>query len=193
MRTTPSSGRECRRGPFARPWEVRCPRAGTLDHGERGTGKNGKTQRAAEFRNPRPAKRPKPDPARPYREDGKRRLPHMRQAFAPGPVFWLRTFRRSPSHPARWGVQPAQTVAYDRSQWRSSQRRVRVGFSPTSLRGAHAPLAYCRPRARVILTRSSSQCKAAACKSARSQETSIDTSLCGRMPPHASQADKTML
>jgi hypothetical protein len=25
-------------------------------------------------------------------------LSHVRQVFAPGPVFWLRTFRRSPSH-----------------------------------------------------------------------------------------------
>ena len=25
--------------------------------------------------------------------------PHVRQAVAPGPVFWLRTFARSPSHP----------------------------------------------------------------------------------------------
>ena len=25
--------------------------------------------------------------------------PHVRRVFAPGPVFWLRTFARSPSHP----------------------------------------------------------------------------------------------
>ena len=142
---------------YSRGQRFNCPR-GTLVHSERGRARAGKspysmcerrqhvdTAGESQFRPVHIARTVIRSPT------------HVRRAVAPGPVFWLRTFFRSPSHPAR-----GQTVAFDRSFNSSLQRRVRVGISPTSLHDARlcrAPRANCRPRAVSILEPASRLCK----------------------------------
>jgi hypothetical protein len=108
------------------------------------------------------AKEARPDPSRSRRRKTVARRT-LRRTFAPGPVFWLRTRGRSPSHPAdSRRAHPDSGIRSTTTAFITAARpRRNLTDFPTCRRGTTAttPRANCRPRARAILNRGGASCK----------------------------------